>query len=137
MIYLFNHSINIDAMPLIYTKTRAKPRRNLFVVTFSFEHGDADQRTDHTVDVPLSKEEFVEYLAKVKDIAEQIDYSRSTGKSLPADFEDTAKYKDVWISVELDCFARHNMSNYYAALSVEKIVYFDENGEQFTVTETR
>lgn len=124
-------------MPLIYTKTRAKPRRNLFVVTFSFEHGDADQRTSHTMDVPLSKEEFVHYLAKAKEISQLIDDARSSGSSLPEDFEDTAKYNGVWISVELDCYARHNMSNYYAGMSVESIEYFDENGEKFEVKETR
>jgi hypothetical protein len=124
-------------MSLTYTKTRSKPRRNLFVVTFSFEHGDADQRTNHTVDVPLSKEDLVDYLAKVKDIASQIDDARSSGSELPGDFQDTAKYKDVWISVELDCFASRNMSNYYAAMSVESIEYFDENGEHYEVKETR
>lgn len=124
-------------MPLVYTKTRAKARRNLFVVTFSFEHGDADQRTSHDMDVALSKEEFVHYLDKVKDISRQIDDARSSGSSLPGDFEDTAKYKGVWISVELDCFARESMSNYYAAMEVESIVYFDENGEKFEVKEAR
>lgn len=124
-------------MPLIYTKTRAKPRRNLFVVTFSFEHGDADQTTTHQMDVPLSKEEFVHYLAKVKEISQLIENARSSGSSLPENFEDTAQYNGVSISVELDYYVRRNMSNYYAGMRVDSIEYFDENGEKFEVKEKR
>lgn len=121
-------------MSLTYTKIEPNVLRNTFVVTFSFEHRDADKTTTKEMKVPLSKEKFVHYLAKVSYIAAQINEARTSGESLPEDFKDTAKYNSVWIPVELDCFSRNNMSNYYADMTVESIVYFDEDGEQFEVS---
>ena len=123
-------------MPLIYTKVTKPIRLNVFVVTFYFEHGDAEERTTDTMDVHLSKEEMVHYLDKVGEISELIADSRSSGESLSDNFEETAKYNTTWIRVETDCFARQTMSNYYAAMGIERIAYFDENGDEFAVKKT-
>lgn len=123
-------------MPLVYTKVTKQIRRNVFVVTFYFEHGDADKRTTDTMDVHLSKEEMVHYLDKVEEISRLIDDARSSGESLSDDFKETAKYNTTWILVETDCFARQTMSNYYAAMGIESIAYFDENGDEFAVKKT-
>lgn len=120
--------------PLIYTKIESKRHYNVFLVTFSFEHGDADKKTTDEVMVPLSKEEFVHYLDKVKDVSKQIDDARSCGECMPTNFEDSANYNGVFISIELDCFARNSMSNYYASMRIQNIVYFDEVGDKFNVT---
>ena len=124
-------------MPLAYTKITKKTRRSVFVVTFFFEHGDADKRTTDTMDVHLSKDEMVHYLAKVSDISELITDSSSSGYSLPDGFENTANYNGVPILLERDCFYRECGSTYYASMDVERIVYFDENGEEFAVENTR
>ena len=120
--------------PLIYTKIEPERRSNVFVVTFSFEHGDADKTTTDDMNVPLSKDDFVHYLAKVKEVSTQIDDARSAGQRMPNNFEESANYNGVPILVELDCFARNSMSNYYASMRVQNIVYFDEVGDKFNVT---
>lgn len=121
-------------IPLIYTKIEPERHYNVFLVTFSFEHGDADKTTTDEMLVPLSKEEFVHYLDKVKDVSKQIDDARSCGACMPRHFEDSANYNGVFISIELDCFARVSMSNYYASMRIQNIVYFDEAGDKFNVT---
>lgn len=120
--------------PLIYTKIEPKRRSNVFVVTFSFEHGDADKKTTDDINVHLSKDDFVHYLAKVKEVSTQINDARSNGQRMPDNFEKSAYYNGVPILVELDCFASNFMSNFYASMDVENIVYFDAVGDKFNVT---
>ena len=67
-------------MPLTYTKSPIVVLRNVFVVAFSFEHGDADETTSYNVEIPLSKTEFENYLTKVNAIAEEIRDARSNGE---------------------------------------------------------
>ena len=123
-------------MPLVYTKITKKIRQNVFVVTFRFDHGDANKRTTDTMDVHLSKDEMVHYLAKVSDISELITDASSSGYSLPDDFENTANYNGVPILLERDCFYRECGLKYYASMDVERIFCFDENGEEFAVKNT-
>lgn len=124
-----------SCMTLLYTIVPPIIRANEFSVVFSYEHGDADKTTTYTMTVRLSKEAFEKYLERVAEVAAQIDESRSTGTSLPDDLEDTLYYEKISIPVELDCFAKAQTSGYYAAMFVESITYFDENGSEFKVTE--
>ncbi len=124
-------------MNLTYTKTRAKVRRNVFVVNFQYEHGDADARTQDTKVVPLSKDDFVHYLAKVKAVAGAIRDARSAGAKQPSDFEDAAAYSGVSIPLEHDCYFSMHSSGMYADMRIESILYFDDEGQEFQVTEQK
>lgn len=124
-------------MNLIYTKTRAKIRRNVFVVNFQYEHGDADSRTQDTKVVPLSKDEFVHYLAKVKEVAGAIRDGNAAGVGQPSGFEDAAEYGGVSIPLERDCYFSMHSSGMYATMRIDSILYFDDEGQEFQVTEQR
>ncbi len=124
-------------MTLIYTKTHAKIRRNVFVVNFEYMHGDADARTKYSKVVPLSKDEFAHYLAKVHEVAGLIYDAQQAGRGQPQEFEDEASYGGVSIPVERDCYASMHSSGMYASMFVESILYFDDEGQEFLVTEQR
>lgn len=125
-------------MQLIFTPI-IKPKLNTccFSVTFKYEHGDADSSESYTTHISLNKEEFVGYVGKVDEIAAMIANSRSTGESLPDDFDEQAKYAGVSIPLEFDLYAKQYMSGYYAAMEIDSIKYVDEHGIQFDVVVNR
>ena len=104
-----------------------------FRIKFNYTHGDADQTTNATQFFPIPKDDLQLLLDEIGRGSDVIDTSRSRGESVDRDFEENAKFRGTYIPVELDSFAMHSMSNYYADMDWESIVYFDENGNEFDV----
>lgn len=122
-------------MTLIFTPLESDVPANEFHVKFSYEHGDADQTTEYTKKVRLEREAFERWLVKVEEVCDQIDDCSASGTALD-DLEETATAEGVSIPIELDAYAKMHMSNYYARMSVQEILYFDENGKAFCVKYT-
>lgn len=124
-------------MPVIYTKISDPIKCNGFEFLFNFEHGDADSSEDYSIfHQNMTEEQLVDYVTKSNEISDMIDQSRSTGKSLPNDFENLARSNGFYIPVELDCYAKMHMSGYYAASGISKIFFYNDKGEKFSVSVT-
>lgn len=120
-------------MQIEYTKVATEKFKNCYVIRVEFEHGDADSYTSYEVKLQdFSKEDFIEYVKKFNDVANQIDESRSTGSVLPSTIKENS-YKGKYIPVELDAYAKMNMSGYYASMGIGNIDYYDFQGEKFLV----
>ena len=119
-------------MTLIFTPLEPDVPANEFHVKFSYEHGDAEQTTEYTKKVRLNRDAFERWMVKVEEVCDQIDICRSGGTELD-DLEESAQAEGVSVPVELDSYAKMHMSNYYAAMRVQEILYFDEHGKAFRV----
>lgn len=98
-------------MSVSYTQLNEQIKCNGFEFKFSFEHGDADSSEEYIIfHQDMTEEQLVDYVKKSNEISNMIDQSRSTGKSLPNDFENLARSNGFYIPVELDCYAKMHMS---------------------------
>lgn len=118
-------------MQIIYTPKPIKSKQNLYTILFELEHGDADISTEYEMDIKLPEDEFINYILKFKEVQKQIDNHRASGNELPDDFEELAKYNDIRIPIELD--KKYDQSDYYAAISILNIIYYNELGQVFQV----
>lgn len=124
-------------MSVIYTKLDEPIKKNSFEFLFHFEHGDADSLENyHVFHENMTEDQMVAYVKKANEISSMIDNSRSTGESLPKDFEENASSNGFHIPVELDCYAKMHMSGYYAASGIGGIFFYNEHGEKFKVSVT-
>ena len=119
-------------MKFVYKPAGSNPT-NEFLIHFTFEHGDADATTTWSKRFAFPREELGDFLDCFQGYVDQIENNRSYGTELPADFEETANYKGMTIPMELDSYAKMHMRNYYAAMDIVKIEYFDSEGNKFLV----
>ena len=124
-------------MAVVYSKMSEPIKRNGYEFLFNFEHGDADSSEDYSIfHQDMTEEQLGAYVTKSNEISDMISQSRSTGKSLPKNFEEQAYSNGFYIPVELDCYAKMHMSGYYAASGISEIFFYNEKGEKFKVTVT-
>jgi hypothetical protein len=114
-----------------YKKVLPQPLPAHYEIVIVYEHGDADCRTELTVHEEFTHAALVAWVEKFHELAVLIDNSRSTGDTLEH-FEDQASP----IPVELDCYASRHMSDYYAAMSLKRVTYFDDFGNKYLVNVT-
>ena len=118
-------------MKLKYTPKEINAPHNVFVVKFKFEYGDADVSTCLEKKIKLNEQEFIEYLEKVNECAQDIDDARAYERELPDGFAEDQSCHGVSIPIEYDTHYQDS----YAGLSISSIVYFNENGVEFNVTQ--
>jgi hypothetical protein len=108
---------------------------NCFVLNIALEHGDADVTTYTKVTIDTTATHKLENYIKAFDAAaEIIDNRRSYGVEIPDDFEDThSKSETYYIPLEYDRTSE-GVSNYYAAISIQSITYYDDFGHPSLVT---
>ncbi len=124
-------------MPAIYKRVDEPKKKNCYEIKFAFEHGDGDSSTTELVTLKnISEDDFIKYVKKAQDIAEDIYQNRSFGNDLPANFLQNAKMENYNIPIELDNYAKLSVSDYYADMVIEEMHYYDENGIKFKVTVT-
>lgn len=105
-----------------------------FIVHFSYEHGDADAyTTSKTVLQSYSDEELIEYVEKFDEIASIIENARSGYEPIPSNFREMWSYRSVEIPIEYDCVYK-NAEEYYAYPAIDRIEYYDDNGQLHYVT---
>lgn len=115
-----------------YTPTpiTASAKRNVYVITVTYEHGDADSKTESRFYVQ-SELELLKFLTEFDSAAEAIRNNRHYGTDLPKGFSD-AVFAQSGIELERDQVYTSS-SNYYAAMSIKSIMFFDDSGAQFRV----
>lgn len=122
-------------MKITYNRVEEPQKNNCFEVEFCFEHGDADSSESYFITLKdMAEEEFVNYIQKVDEVSGLIKQSRSTGKTLPGDFEEKAQFNNRYIPVELDAYAKMHMSDYYADMGVGEIYYYNADGIKHKVS---
>lgn len=120
-----------------------KTIESCFVVTIAYEHGDADlTTTDNTVIKSTNINDLEKFFDKFNEVNVHVDNNRSYGTKYPSQFEELdycfpvpGLYGDrttVYIGLERDEFT--NESDYFAGMSISKVVYYDESGQKFNVT---
>jgi hypothetical protein len=125
-------------MKIEYKRFEEPKKTNCFEVIFGYEHGDADSNSSNTIVLKdITEEDLIGYIQKAEDIAGMIDENRSYGKKLPKDLETQAKFKDMYIPIEWDDYAKMHTSDYYAAMGVEDIFYYNADGIKHKVTITK
>jgi CRISPR/Cas system-associated protein Csm6 len=121
-------------MSVTYTKINDPVKKNCYEIKFEFEHGDADSYSDDMMIFQnMTEEQLVAYVKKSEEISQMIEDSRSEGTDLPDNFRKLAVSDGFEIPVELDNYAKMNISNYYAASGISEIFYYNENSEKFSV----
>lgn len=121
-------------MSVIYTKVNEPVKKNCYEIEFSFEHGDGDSSDTQTIIFNnMTEDQLVAYVKKSEEISEMIENSRSNGIDLPKNFRQLAVSDKFEILIELDNYAKLNMSNYYAESGISQIFYYNEKSEKFTV----
>lgn len=122
-------------MTVTYQKVNEPVKKNCYEIEFSFEHGDGDSsNNDSIIFQDMTEEQLVAYVKKSEEISSMIEDSRSYGKDLPKNFRSLAVSDGFEILIELDNYAKLNMSNYYAESGISQIFYYNEQSEKFTVT---
>ncbi len=124
-------------------KLTMRPKeKEVYIVKIGYEHGDADAETHEEVRLEgYSREEAQEYFDEVEKVYQQICdiLDRKTDTideriiTQEYDFELSTKRK-AYIPIHRDCFS-DVQRDIMAPMSIEEIVYFDEDGDAFDVTE--
>lgn len=117
-------------MNFIYTPVVARTKRNVYVITVEYEHGDADLSTESTFKVH-SELELLKFLTEFDSAAEAIRNNRHYGTDLPKGFSD-AVFAQSGMELERDQVYT-NANNYFAAMSIKSIMFFDDSGARFRV----
>lgn len=122
-------------MPVNYKALDENKKSSCYEIEFEFEHGDADSYSNETVIFNnMNEEQLIEYVKKSNEISQMIEDSRAGGDELTDNFYAQAKCGEFEIPVELDNYAKMQVSNYYAASGISKIFYYNEYGNKFEVT---
>lgn len=111
---------------------------NTYVVHIEYEHGDADSRDESCIYIQTD-EDLVKVVNVVDYLSEMISMNRG-GYKYPSEFVEQylknggyVKVEGTKYSIELqyDMFA--DISNYYAAMEISKIEWYDNTGCLFNV----
>lgn len=127
-------------MKIVYTPISVPPAlRDVYVIKFNFEHGDADLTTSEECHFDFGNSSLETYLKMFEEVSEAISYSRSSGVDLPDDFEDTAfvliNGEEEYVPLERDKIYGMNVSNYFAKVSIESILWYSsQSSARFKVS---
>lgn len=100
--------------------------KNLFRVVVEYEHGDADATTTSTFLLVLTPEQMAEYYEAFMQLAAQIEEASSNGE----EFEDQGV---IIHGHRIECDRDVMYDGHTACMSIVKITYFDENGQEHAV----
>ncbi len=123
-------------MELTFIKNTVPVKLECFEVCVAYEHGDADDTDHETYVLPTSsQEDLKKYLEKFKETASAINDMRHYGSELPDWIRkvDAVAVDGTNFSIRLVYDKFTEQSNYYAAMAIHKILFYDEIGQQFTV----
>lgn len=120
-----------------------KTIESCFIVSIDYEHGDADLTTsDNTIIKSTNLSDLEKFIDKFNEVNIHVDNNRSYGTKYPPQFEELdycfpvpglyGERTCVYIPLERDQFT--NDSNYFAGMSIGKVIYYDESGQKFNVT---
>jgi len=125
-----------------FTMRPKNKQTEVYIVQIGYEHGDGDVYTHEEVRLEgYSKQEAQEYFSEVEKVYKEIcdfldgkiDVRDERIVTQEYDFELSTKRK-AYIPIHRDCFS-DVQDDIMAPMSIEEIVYFDEDGDAFDVTE--
>lgn len=118
-------------MKLSYTPVNKKIRRNVYVITYDLEHGDADSRNSETTTVNDSAS-IEDLIASARRASEMIENNRQGGSTSMKEICDFVENLPFYFPLEYDVV--YHGADIYANCRISKIKYFDEEGAEFIVT---
>ena len=121
-------------MKAIYTEVLSN-NKNQYVVTIAYEHGDADITTYNTYTLnDVSEDALFDFVKRVNKTAEHIEMNRHYSVKFPDEFYSLTKTDNGLHQFDLEYDKKYSSAGeYYAAMSIDSIVYYNHNGTTFDV----
>lgn len=118
-------------MQLKMTKVKHKPLVNCFEVTINYEHGDADATTTSTaVYQNKTLEDMIRFFTKFNEFSEIIEDNPQCGDEICEDGYFLVE-PGWYIYPQSDII--YEGTDSYARMSIDKVFYYDLQGEKFAV----
>ena len=118
-------------MKLTYTPVNKKLRRNVYVIKYDLEHGDADSRNSETTTVSDSVS-IKDLIASARRATEMIENHRQGGSTKMKEVRDFVENLPFYFPLEYDVV--YQGADIYANCNISEIKYFNEDGAEFIVT---
>lgn len=121
-------------MKLVKRPMQTKAPKNSYHITVRYSHGDADSQSSHTHKLDnKTEEQIIKFISQFNEVAQAIEDNRSYNSKLPDYIVDSrVKIEDMYLNLEYDQHYSHG-DEYYAGMSIEKFIYYDEKGNPFKV----
>ena len=121
-------------MKLVKRPIANKAPKNSYHITVRYSHGDADSETSYTHKLnDKTEDEIIKFITQFNELSQAIDDHRSYNSKLPTYIVDSrVKIDDMYLHLEYDHHYSHG-DEYYAGMSIEKFIYYDDNGNAFKV----
>ena len=117
-------------------KEAVSSNKNQYRVELEYEHGDADFTTHNTFILEnATEEDVIDFVKRVNEARKHIENNRYYSTPFPENFLELTKDRNAKYRFELEYDEKYSdLSDYYANMRVDNILYYNESGTKFFVT---